>query len=162
MEKINLAIIGYAGTGKSNTYMNYIIKTDYDEIYLYTPHVNETLNKLTDKIIIDDINNIPELDSFNMKKRKLIIFDEFCDCDRSIINKILNYAICSRTKNFHCIFTSFNLYNLPYNIRQQCNYILYTDKINKKDLRLLKFQYDEKLINNINELCIVNGSGIIN
>ncbi len=101
-----ILMIGSSGTGKSNAIMNFIKKTsgEFPDIFICSfsttdePLYNYLHEKLPDVILINNIDDVPEVQEFadkNKNKSKLIVFDDFINLSKKELKKTFDYAISS-------------------------------------------------------------------
>ena len=137
-----ILMIGASGTGKSNALMNYIEKSsgEYQQIIICSfsttdePLYQYLKNKIPEVELINDINEVPPVQSFDdedKKISKLIVFDDFICLSKKQMKILEDYAISSRKFGFTTVYISQNYTSVPKIISRNCNYI-FCFKINDK------------------------------
>lgn len=137
-----ILMIGASGTGKSNSLMNYIEKSsgEYQQIIICSfsttdePLYQYLKNKIPEVELINDINEVPLVQSFDdedKKISKLIVFDDFINLNKKQMKILEDYAISSRKFGFTTVYISQNYTSVPKIISRNCNYI-FCFKINDK------------------------------
>jgi DNA polymerase III delta prime subunit len=145
-----LLIIGSSGSGKTQTLLNIIkaFNNTFMTLTICTKNSDEPLyNYLKELIpsdqltILEGIENIPELDSFNKNENNLIVFDDLILDD---LKKIGSYFIRARKLNVSCIFISQTYYsnNKDFKIiRRNINYLIIKKVSSLKELNLIMREY---------------------
>jgi hypothetical protein len=137
-----ILMIGASGTGKSNSLLNYIEKSsgEYNQIIICSfSTTDEALyrylkDKIPDVELINDIDEVPRIQSFDdedKKISKLIVFDDFINLNKKQMKVLEDYAISSRKFGFTTVYISQNYTSVPKIISRNCNYI-FCFKINDK------------------------------
>jgi GTPase SAR1 family protein len=137
-----ILMIGQSGSGKSNALMNYIEKSsgEYQQIIICSfsttdePLYQYLKNKIPEVELINDINEVPPVQSFDdedKKISKLIVFDDFICLPKKQMKILEDYAISSRKFGFTTVFISQNYTSVPKIISRNCNYI-FCFKINDR------------------------------
>ena len=137
-----ILMIGSSGTGKSNSLLNFIEKSsgEFSEIIIcsfsttYEPLYNFLQQKIPEVQLIDTIEDVPEVQSYDnndKKTSKLIVFDDFVNLSKKEMKKLFDYAIASRKFGFTCVFISQSYTSVPKIISRNCNY-LFIFRLNDK------------------------------
>ena len=137
-----ILMIGASGTGKSNALMNYIEKSsgEYEQIIICSfsttdePFYQYLKNKIPEVELINDINEVPPVQSFDdddKKISKLIVFDDFICLNKKQMKILEDYAISSRKFGFTTVYISQNYTSVSKIISRNCNYI-FCFKINDR------------------------------
>ncbi len=133
-----LLIIGASGSGKTNLLMNML--TDwliYDRLVLCLknpdqPVYEEFIKRIESVLkdaetpelfqVVSDIKEVPDISSFDSKKRNLVVFDDFLmDKDQKVMKE---YFVRGRPQGISVIYISQSFYGTPITIRQNCSAIL--------------------------------------
>lgn len=137
-----ILMIGASGTGKSNALMNYIERSggEYEQIIICSfsttdePLYQYLKDKIPEVELINDINDVPLIQSFDdteKKISKLIVFDDFINLSKKQMKVLEDYAISSRKFGFTTVYISQNYTSVPKIISRNCNYI-FCFKINDR------------------------------
>ena len=137
-----ILLVGASGSGKTNSLMNYIERSsgEYQQIIICSfsttdePLYQFLKNKIPEVELINDINDVPTVQSFNdddKKINKLIVFDDFICLNKKQMKILEDYAISSRKYGFTTFYISQNYTSVPKIISRNCNYI-FCFKINDK------------------------------
>ena len=173
-----LLFIGQSGSGKTNTLLNYIERSsgEYQQIFICSfSTTDEVLYQyLKDKIpeveLINDINEVPPVQSFNdddKKIRKLIVFDDFICLSKKDLKILQDYAISSRKYGFTVVYMAQEYTSVPKVISRNCNYIFcfkINDKVSIKRMisnHGLSDQYKPEQIEKIYHYCISKPLGFL-
>jgi len=132
----HILCIGATGTGKTNTLMNYILRSsgEFKQIIIFTGSTTEEplykalLENNNNVEIYNDIDEMPSLDSFdeeNMdKNKKLIIWDDFINLTPKELKKIFKYIVSSRKYGCSNFLMSQSYTSVPKIIVRNVNYII--------------------------------------
>ncbi len=135
---------GGTGLGKTNAVINLILTLQgcFNQIQIYTSDPTEKLylmlkNKLKDKLIIDEIQNIPPYREQKTAGQQLLVIDDFIEMPKSVMTKIEEYSTQSRKKLFTCCFLTQSFFKCPKKIREQIRYINLLKSGDKRNLNLI-------------------------
>ena len=173
-----ILMIGASGTGKSNALMNYIEKSsgEYEQIIICSfsttdePLYQYLKNKIPEVELINDINEVPVIQSYNdddKKISKLIVFDDFICLNKKQMKILQDYAISSRKYGFTVVYMTQEYTSVPKVISRNCNYILcfkINDKVSIKRMisnHGLSDQYKPEEIEKIYHYCISRPLGFL-
>ncbi len=107
-------------------------------------------DKLGDSVEFFD-NEVPDMDQYDEKSNKLIIFDDMVMSDKVIQKQIADYFVRGRHKNFTMIYLSQSFYKTEKIIRTNVNYIFLLKINSRKDLSLILREIPVN-VDNINQL----------
>ena len=127
----NILIIGQTGSGKTNALMNFLqLKNDsFVEIIIFTgstsdePLYNYLKTNNPEIKIIDDVEELPELQSFNdvdKTKERLIVFDDVSGLGKKKEEVLKNFIKACRKYAFTAIFLYQSYTSAPKFIRDNC------------------------------------------
>ena len=140
-----------SGGGKTNFIMNLLHKFSagkgtFNTITIITRDKSEPLYEyLEDKTkkqvkILEGVQNIPKLDSFNKDDQHLVIFDDLVlEKDQS---KISEFYIRGRKRGVSIIYLSQSFFKIPKVIRSNCNYFVILKLSGKRDLNLIMSEFE--------------------
>jgi hypothetical protein len=154
----HILMVGEAGSGKSNTMMNYIYLTSqvpkgtYKKIFMcvrktetFTEFLKEKLGD--DLLIYNSLDTFPSVDKFadlseKNKERFLIIFD---DCinekAKKDLKKIDDYFTYSRNKGCTVLFLSQSFFQTDIYLRKQVSWLILCGITGKRDLLAILKDY---------------------
>jgi hypothetical protein len=120
-----------------NTFSNIIICTKNKN----EPFYNYLETKITDGLtIVEGIDNIPDLDTFDNSEQLLVVFDDL------VLEKnqkaIEEYYIRCRKLNCSVAYLSQSFSAIPKVIRGNANYIVLKKLANNRDLNLILSEYN--------------------
>ena len=141
-EEYRMLVAGASGSGKTNTIMHMLREplVYYDKVYLYTPNPHQDkikdLKRVMDKISRRVGYNVLEIggeaDILNTAdypegNRKVVIFDDLVNAEKSVQAKIANHFTDGRHHNISPIYLTQSYYDTPQKLRLNCSHmILYT------------------------------------
>lgn len=153
LDKSNFRMIvcSPSGSGKTNFIMNLLHKFSagkgtFNTITVITRDKSEPLYEyLEDKTkkqvkILEGIDNIPPLSSFNKDDQHLVIFDDLV-LDKNQ-TKISEFYIRGRKKGISMCYLSQSFYKIPKVIRTNCNYFVILKLSGKRDLNLILSEFE--------------------
>ena len=141
-EEYRMLVAGASGSGKTNTVVHMLREplVHYNKVILYTPNPHQ--DKIKDlKRVMDRISkrvgyNVMEiggeLDILNTgdypeSGRKIVIFDDMVNAEKSVQAKIANHFTDGRHHNISPIYLTQSYYDTPQKLRLNCSHmILYT------------------------------------
>lgn len=144
-----MMIVGSSSLGKTNTLLNIIMKqVIFDKIYIYLKDPTEDKYEFLFSLLqslqknfeepIYEIGTKPEdvvnTDDLDATKQNLIIIDDFVvEKNQKTIEDL--YIRC-RKRNASVIYQTQNLFEVPQNVRKNCNYVLLfkTNKRERKEI----------------------------
>jgi hypothetical protein len=127
-----MCICGGSGSMKSNTILNviHVMPDTWDRVVLICKNAKEPLyvylkNRLKDDLeIIEGIDDLPEVDSFDISEQTLMIFDDLV-LESSMKQKYISeYFVRARKVGVSCIYCTQSWYRVPIVIRQNLTYII--------------------------------------
>ena len=152
-------ICGSTGSGKSNLITSMITKQlVFDRIYVLSRHIDQACYNYIKKNIemtekemkkkynvsteiiqlwSDDINELPDIGSFDKNYRNLVIIDDFSVISRPLEKKIVDYYTRCRHHNASIWFLAQFYFGIPRPIRLNCGYVILFNNSNAKEVRLL-------------------------
>jgi len=127
-----IVCIGGTGSGKTNSLIDFLSRKDesfFDIIYFNPVNTDEPLinmlkAKIPDMQIITDIEELPELKSFEDKDEKLIIFDDFINLKPKEMKKINEYFTGGRKQGFTVWAMAQNYTSVPKIVTRNANYFI--------------------------------------
>ena len=148
----HILLVGGTGSGKSNSLMNYILRTSQEErgafdhlmlVYKTEEPLYDLLKtNLKDKITLyKGLSKLPPADMFNDLSKKndkqiLLVLDD-CVTDKSEGRKIDEYFSYGRKKGFTIIYLSQSYYEVPKFIRAQVSYVILNSIRTQRDLDMI-------------------------
>ena len=139
----NYLISSLTGGGKTNFLINYISRMSdtFTHVYIFTKKPDEILyaflkEKLGQNCSLESIDNLVSLKDIKQDKtaQKLIIFDDFINSNKAILNKIDDYAIAARKYYFTCFFITQKFTCSSLKLREQIWYLILLKMADKKSL----------------------------
>lgn len=142
-----MLIIGSSNSGKTNVLLNLIniMPDTFNQIIVCTRNADEPLYnflkmKLKDNFhIIENLNELPLLDSFDKKLNHLVVFDDMVLTKKQ--NDIEEYFIRSRKLNISVVYISQSYFKIPKIIRSNVNYIILKKLSSSRDIALILTDY---------------------
>lgn len=129
-----IALIGGSNAGKTNMLLEFLHRKNggFYEVIIFTSNPDEPLLRqlkedMEDIQIYSNINDVPELKSFNTrdaKHEKLIVFDDFITLNKKDMKKVEEYAIASRKFGFTSMYMLQNYTSCPKIIMRQIEYFI--------------------------------------
>lgn len=126
--------IGGTGSGKTNALINFInLKNNaFYEILIFTgstadePIYNYLQEKCPDIKVYTDINEFPDLSSFedSKDKEKLVVFDDFINLSKKEMVKINKYLTSGRKFGITVFLNAQNYVSVSKTIVRNCNYFI--------------------------------------
>ena len=124
-----IGIIGSTGAGKTTSVVEFLHRKNsafYEIIYFSASTEDEPLIQLLKQSIdgiqvFSDANDLPELTEYNDKEKnteKLLICDDFINCDKKTMVKLQKWVNSSRKYGFTVLLLSQNHQNIPIQIRR--------------------------------------------
>jgi len=146
-----MVVVAPSGSGKTNFILNMLQKFSsgkgtFNTITIITKNKQEPLYEwLEDKTkktinILEGIENIPKLDSFNKEDQHMVIFDDLVlEKDQKKMNE---FYIRGRKKGISVCYLSQSFYKIPKVIRTNCNYFVILKLSGKRDLNLILSEFE--------------------
>lgn len=146
-----MVVVAPSGSGKTNFILNMLQKFSsgkgtFNTITIITKNKQEPLYEwLEDKTkktvnILEGIENIPKLDSFNKEDQHMVIFDDLVlEKDQKKMNE---FYIRGRKKGVSVCYLSQSFYKIPKVIRTNCNYFVILKLSGKRDLNLILSEFE--------------------
>jgi hypothetical protein len=140
-----LCCVSFSGGGKSNWITNLISlfsqgKGTFGLVVIICKDKEEPLYKFlaskSEQIrVVEGLNNLPNLDTFEKESASLVIIDD-CQLDRSQ-EKVCQYYIRCRKKNVSIAYLAQNYYCIPVVIRQNCNYLVLLKINGQREVKMI-------------------------
>jgi len=140
-----LCCVSFSGGGKSNWITNLISlfsqgRGTFGQVVIICKDKEEPLYKFlaskSEQIrVVEGLNNLPNLDSFDKESASLVIIDD-CQLDRSQ-EKVCQYYIRCRKKNVSIAYLAQNYYCIPVVIRQNCNYLVLLKINGQREVKMI-------------------------
>jgi len=146
-----MIVVAPSGSGKTNFILNMLQKFSagkgtFNTITIITKNKQEPLYEwLEDKTkktvkILEGIENIPKLDSFNKQDQHIVIFDDLVlEKDQKKMNE---FYIRGRKKGISVCYLSQSFFKIPKVIRTNCNYFVILKLSGKRDLNLILSEFE--------------------
>lgn len=146
-----MVVVAPSGSGKTNFILNMLQKFSagkgtFNTITIITKNKQEPLYEwLEDKTkktvkILEGIDNIPKLDSFNKEDQHIVIFDDLVlEKDQKKMNE---FYIRGRKKGVSVCYLSQSFFKIPKVIRTNCNYFVILKLSGKRDLNLILSEFE--------------------
>ena len=146
-----MVVVAPSGSGKTNFILNMLQKFSagkgtFNTITIITKNKQEPLYEwLEDKTkktvkILEGIENIPKLDSFNKEDQHIVIFDDLVlEKDQKKMNE---FYIRGRKKGVSVCYLSQSFFKVPKVIRTNCNYFVILKLSGKRDLNLILSEFE--------------------
>jgi hypothetical protein len=146
-----MVVVAPSGSGKTNFILNMLQKFSagkgtFNTITIITKNKQEPLYEwLEDKTkktvkILEGIENIPKLDSFNKQDQHIVIFDDLVlEKDQKRMNE---FYIRGRKKGVSVCYLSQSFFKIPKVIRTNCNYFVILKLSGKRDLNLILSEFE--------------------
>jgi len=123
--------VGASGTGKTTAFMELLKRKNnsFTQIIIYSGSgVDEPLydylkTRIPETQLINDINDLPELESFDREKEKIIVFDDWVVLPKNQIKKIEKYFIASRKYGFTVFCMAQTYTSIPKIISRNAEYL---------------------------------------
>jgi hypothetical protein len=129
-----IALIGGSNAGKTNMLLEFLHRKNgaFYEVIIFTSNPDEPLLRqlkedMEDIQIYSNINDVPDLKTFNTrdaKNEKLIVFDDFITLNKKDMKKVEEYAIASRKFGFTSMYMLQNYTSCPKIIMRQIEYFI--------------------------------------
>lgn len=147
---------GASGSGKTNIAMNLISLIGiWDQIIILAKNLDEPLYRKAIKYIkaieldqkrrillaIDDIADLPPIDSFSPQKNTMLIVDDFVADDPKSLAPLSHIWIRGRKNGISPIFISQSYFDTPKTIRKNSDYVFMKSIGNPKDLTRIAAEY---------------------
>jgi len=147
---------GASGSGKTNIAMNLIgLIGIWDKVVILAKNLEEKLYKEAIKYIkkveiaqkrrillaIDDIADLPPLDSFSIKENTLLIVDDFVADDPKSLKPLNFIWLRGRKNGISPLFISQSYFDTPKIIRKNSDYVFMKSIGNPKDLMRIAAEY---------------------
>ena len=143
-----MLICGPSGAGKTNLLTNILLKPliQYDKIYLYAKfleqpkyeYLRDRLEEVSRKVRYDVMecsnDEVLALDELPSGNQKLVVFDDFL-CEKQ--NRLIDYFIRGRNKNYCVIYLSQSIYKTPRDIRLNCSHFCLFDAQDTREARAI-------------------------
>jgi DNA helicase HerA-like ATPase len=146
-----MVVVAPSGSGKTNFIMNLLQKFSsgkgtFNTITVITRNKDEPLyNYLEEKTkkqvkILEGVQNIPKLDSFNKDDQHIVIFDDLVlEKDQTKMNE---FYIRGRKRGISMVYLSQSFFKIPKVIRTNCNYFVILKLSGKRDLNLIMSEFE--------------------
>jgi len=146
-----MVVVAPSGSGKTNFILNMLQKFSagkgtFNTITIITKNKQEPLYEwLEDKTkktvkILEGIENIPKLDSFNKEDQHIVIFDDLVlEKDQKKMNE---FYIRGRKRGISVCYLSQSFFKVPKVIRTNCNYFVILKLSGKRDLNLILSEFE--------------------
>lgn len=149
-------IIGASGSGKTNLLLNIISNINaWNKIFLIAKNTTEPLYQFLIDVIKEvelkaktniltvgnNIDDIPDIDTFNPNDSNLLILDDLISEKESKLNNINAIFIRGRKQNLSTIFISQSYFKIPLMIRQNADYMVLKKINSSKDLKRIVSEY---------------------
>lgn len=149
-----MLIAAPSGSGKTNALLNLILACDktFHEIIVCVKSADEPLyrlleDKLKDQVKFYENGEVPPLDQYSIKDAKgklkridklqrLIVFDDLI-LDKAANRMAAEYYIKARKLGFSSAYIGQSYYQIPKNIRDNCQMFILGRNLLKKDLRMI-------------------------
>jgi hypothetical protein len=130
-----VCLIGGTGVGKSNALMEFLSRKNdaFYELIIFTgstsdePLYNMIKEKMPDTQLYNDIDDLPELNTFDnddKDQEKLIVFDDFINLKPPQMKKINEYLTGGRKFGFSVFCQAQNYVSIPKTIVRNVNYFI--------------------------------------
>ena len=126
-----IVCIGGSGSGKSTSVIEFMSRCDgFYEILLFSGSGNSQTEPLYKLLLercpgvqcFDDINEFPDLETFEKDLPKLAIFDDFMQLSPKQMKKLNQYVTAGRKSSFSCIFMAQSYTHCPKIISRNAHY----------------------------------------
>ena len=121
--------IGPTGSGKTLTLLEFLSRkqNSFYEVIIFTTNSNEPLYKKLNENgqinFIQDVKELPKLNTFDDKNEKLIVFDDFVALPKKDVKIIETYIIALRKYKFTCFVMTQSYKDTSKLIARNMNYI---------------------------------------
>jgi hypothetical protein len=147
-----VAVIAPSGAGKTNLAINFIFGIGaFERIYLCVKTPDEPLYQMLIEMyeligtkikkelitVVSDIDELPEVDTFDPKVQNLVIFDDMITAKDTKLKHISDFWIRGRKKNISTLFLSQDFYGIPVLIRKNTQIVLIRGIVSTRDLNLI-------------------------
>jgi len=141
--------IGSSGSGKTSTMLNIIrvMPNTWSTIIVITKNADEPLYKFLKKkikdglTIVEGLENLPNLDSFDKNVNNLVIFDDLIGEKKEKLRVVEQYYLRARKLNVSTAFLSQSYFKIPQLIRQNANVILIKKIASIRDFNRMASEY---------------------
>lgn len=140
-----LCCVAPSGSGKSNWVVNLISlfsqgRGTFSQVILVCKDKEEPLYKFlaskSEQIrVLEGLNNLPNLDTFDKESATLIIIDD-CQMDKNQ-DKVLQLYIRGRKKGISTCYLAQNYYVIPKVIRSNCSYLVMLKLSGDRELNMI-------------------------
>ena len=139
-----LVIVGASGAGKTNVAVEIMRRMNdtFNDITIITKNSDEPIyNYLKTKMspdeltVLEGIESIPDLESFDPEVQSLVIFDDLVLEKNQ--KKIEEYFIRGRKRNISMMYLTQSYYKTPRPIRLNVNYLILKKLASKRDLNTI-------------------------
>lgn len=146
-----VAIIGSSGSGKSNILLNLVLQLNaFTKIYMFVKSPDEPLyaylieeiRKIEAKLGVEilvvstDLDELPEVDSFDGKEATLMIFDDIISESAAKLKTVSDFWIRGRKRSLSLIFLTQSFFAVPKIIRGNTDVFIFK-RLGKRDLNLV-------------------------
>jgi hypothetical protein len=127
-----IGLIGQSGAGKSTALIDFISRAQkFTEIHLFSGSGSATTEslyvflkqKIPELKTYDNVEDIPDLESFEKETEKLIIFDDWLQVNKKGMDKLAKFATCARKSGITCFYLSQNYTSIAKPISRNFHYI---------------------------------------
>jgi len=145
-----MLIIGSSGSAKTQTVLSLIkcMPNTWETITYITKNKDEPLlNWLDEKLgkkglkLLEGIENLPSVDSFDKEQNNLIILDDLCLEDAKKQKPVEDFYIRCRKKNCSIIYISQSYFKCPKTCRLNLNYLIVKQISSMRDLNMIMSEY---------------------
>jgi hypothetical protein len=145
-----MLIIGSSGSAKTQSVLSLIkcMPNTWETITYITKNKDEPLlNWLEEKLgdkglkLLEGIENLPSVDSFDKDQNNLIILDDLCLEDAKKQKPVEDFYIRCRKKNCSIIYISQSYFKCPKTCRLNLNYLIIKQISSMRDLNLVMNEY---------------------
>jgi hypothetical protein len=146
---------GKSGSGKTNIAVNMIpLVGVWDKVIILAKELNQKLYNKTIEYVkkveiaqkrrillaIDDIADLPPLDSFSPDENSLIIVDDFVADDPKSLEPLESVWMRGRNRGISAIFISQSYFDTPKMIRKNSDYV-FMKTVGPKDMKRIATEY---------------------
>jgi hypothetical protein len=139
-----MLVVGASGAGKTNVASEIMRRMNetFNDITIITKNSDEPIyNYLRTKMtpdelkILEGIESVPDLESFDPEEQHLVIFDDLVLEKNQ--NKIVEYFVRGRKRGISMMYLTQSYYKTPRPIRLNINYLILKKLASKRDLNTI-------------------------